>query len=222
MGDRERFAALEAENSLLRARLEAVEGKLAPKLPRPAPIDEEGAARITILEPGHGRDMPTPDQFEKLLGIVARSHPTIVPAWPENRWGSHLSDRQRYLTEFVRCFKWLGDLWRYTGAELGRNRADYWVVHAGRMFGPAADVQLSHVLAASFAWSDVNVGASADRRWFTHLGLSYSTGEGIRPADAASWKKVLQTGATRPLITTDRQQLYATPRPEIRQLLIRG
>ena len=220
MNDRERIAAVESENAELKARLAVLEGKLAPKRPPVAPIEE--GTRVTILEPFHGGNLPSPAQFEKLLEIVGRSHPTIVPTWPENRWGSQVSDRQQYMTAFVQCFKWLGDLWRFNGGELGRNRADRWVIDAGRMFGAGADIQLSHLLAASLAWSDINIGASADRRWFTHLGLSYSTGEGIRRADATSWKRVLQIGKTRPIITTDQKQLYETPPVRIQQLQIRG
>jgi hypothetical protein len=214
-------AALKAENAELRARLEAVEGKLAPK-PRPAPLAEEGIVRVTVLEPFHGGDLPSPAQFEQLLEIVARAYPTIVPTWPENRWGSHIGDRARYTTAFIQCFKWLGDLWRFNDGELGKRRSDHWVVDAGRIFGAGADIQLSHLLSASLAWSDINIGASADRRWFTHLGLSYSTGSNIRRANPASWRKVLSTGETRPIITTDQKQLYATPQPQIQQLLIRG
>ena len=213
-------AALKAENADLRARLEAVENKITPKPRPPAPIEE--GTRITTFEPYYGGDLPTPTEFERLLEIVARSHPTIVPTWPENRWGSHVSDRRQYVTAFVQCFKWLGDLWRFNGAQLGKPRTDRWVIDAGRMFGAGADIQLSHLLSASLAWSDINIGASADRRRFTHLGLSYSTGEGIRRSDATSWRRVLQTGETRPIITTDRQELYETPVPRVQQLLIRG
>jgi hypothetical protein len=220
MGDRERLAAVESENAELKGRLAALEAKVSPKPRQIAPVEEN--VRVTILAPGHGVDLPTPEQFEELLEIVARSHPTIVPAWPENRWGSHLSDRQRYTTAFIQCFKWLADLWRFNGAELGNRRADHWVVDAGRIFGAGADIQLSHMLAAAIAWSDVNVGASADRRWFTHLGLSYSTGEGIRRASSESWRKVLSTGELRKIITTDRQELYTAPTPRIQQLQIRG
>ena len=121
--DREqRLAAVESENLELKARIAALEAKGKPR--PPAPVDE-GVVRITTLQPFHGGDQPTPQQFEQLLEIVARSHPNIVPTWPENRWGTQYSDRQKYMTGFAQCFRRIGDLWRLPGSELGKHRRNF-------------------------------------------------------------------------------------------------
>jgi hypothetical protein len=219
------LAALKSENADLReqlrraeARLEAVENKITPK-PRPvAPIDE-GVVRITTLEPYHGGDLPSPEQFETLLEIVARTH-KIVPTWPENRWGTQFNDRQRYLTGFIQCFRRIGDLWRLPGSELGKHRAEKWANDTNQTYGIQADVNLSHFLAACIAWGDVNFSLG---HWpfDVFAGLDYSSGRDVRPANPASWRAVLSSGKTRPQIIQGKQ-LYETPVPRIQQLIIRG
>jgi hypothetical protein len=88
------------------------------------------------------------------------------------------------------------------------------------MLGAQSDIHVGHLTAACLAWSDINVAASRFPL-DTFLGLDYSSGRDVRPANPASWKAVLSTGKTRAEIVTSRA-LYDTPVPRVQQLLIRG
>jgi hypothetical protein len=211
MSDRERIAAVEAENIELRSRIAALEAKASPK-PRPAaPIDEGDVVRITTVQT-YTCAMPTESEYSKLLEIVARAHPQVVPNFEPNRFGSQ-EDRRQYLAGFVACFRRLESLWRFNGNELGRNRAGIWVAETNRMLGGtgAAEVGLSHFMAAAIAWSDVPYSLGR----FPHdvfAGISYSTGDNISSARSAAWRAVLESGKPRPPVAGP-QVLYPPPSP---------
>jgi hypothetical protein len=196
MGDRERLAALEAEVAALKA-------KISPA-PRPAPLAEEGVVRITTVMRAE-RDMPSEDEYDRLLSIVQRTSPRVVGNFADDRYGSAEKYRAEFLGKFISCFQRLESLWRFTDNGLGRSRAEYWVNETNTMLGVRSDVGLSHVMAAAIAWGDVNYSLG-NWPYDVYLGLSYSTGDDIRSASSAPWRKVLVSGVVRPSIVTQEQQ----------------
>jgi hypothetical protein len=220
MRDAERFAAIEAENVSLRERLAILEAKAAaPKRPPVRPVDDD---IVKITNPQiYGRAMPSQSEFEGLLAVVQRLHPRIVPAFEPNRFGTHANDRRQYLDRFIACFQRLESLWRFDGEALGPKRVDFWIHETLNWLGPRGmpDIDQSHFVAAALSWGDI--ACSIERAPYdVFIGVCYS-GTGAHPASSASWRRVLETGKTRPIIITG-QQLYGTPQPRIQQLLIRG
>jgi hypothetical protein len=102
--DKERLAAVEAENAELKTRLAVLENKISPKPRPPTPIDE-GVVRITTGPMLNTRDAPTGQQYEDLLSIVAHAHPQVVPKFEADRYGSAEKYRREYLAKFVSCFE---------------------------------------------------------------------------------------------------------------------
>lgn len=194
------FTALKAENAELRARLEAVEGKIAPK-PRPAPIYDNPVTVVEIQPTLH--DVPTPEEFQRLLAVVVRSvFPKLVP------------DRE-YLAAFVAAFNFVGTLDRLPGTDLGP-RAETWVAAANRTLNWRPEIELSHIASACIAAGDINY-AVAGWPHSVHVGLCWrSHGVG---ASTGAWRKVLESGSVRPAIITQQQQQRSTL-PH--QVLIRG
>jgi hypothetical protein len=203
VGDRERIAVLEAEVASLKI-------KLAPKRPPVAPVDD--GVKITTIQT-YSCAMPTPEQYEKLLEIVARAHPQVVPAFKTDRYGSAEKYRSEFLGEFISCFQRLEGLWRLPGRELGRDRAANWVDETNRMLGIGADVGLSHLMSAAIAWGDVNFSVA---RWpfDVFAGLSYSSGRDVRRANSAAWRRVLESGQVRPPVEVGPTRM-PTPQPSV-------
>ena len=88
------------------------------------------------------------------------------------------------------------------------------------MLGIQADVNLSHLMAATIAWGDINY-TLGNWPFDVHAGLNYSSGRDVRPANSAAWRAVLESGDVRPAVVTG-GKLYDTPPVQIRQLQIRG
>jgi len=220
MRDSEKITELAAENAALTARIAILEAKAAaPKRPPVRPVDDE-VVRITNPQI-FGRAMPTASEYEGLLSVVQRLHPRIVPSFEPNRFGTHVSDRRRYLERFIACFQRLESLWRFDGEALGPKRVDFWLHETLNWIGSRdmPDIDQSHFVCAALAWGDI--GCSIERAPYdVFVGVTYS-GPGAHPASSASWRRVLETGTTRPTIVKGKQ-LYDTPQPQIRQLLIRG
>jgi hypothetical protein len=196
MGDRERLAALEAEVAALKA-------KISPPT-RPAPLQEEGVVRITTVMRAE-REMPSMQQYDRLLSIVQRTCPRVVGNFVDDRYGLAEKYRGEFLKKFIACFERIESLWRFTDNGLGRSRAEYWVNETNTMLGVRSDVGLSHMMSAAIAWGDVNYSLG-NWPYDVFLGLSYSTADDIRSASSASWRRVLETGAVRPSIVTQAQQ----------------
>jgi hypothetical protein len=157
--------------------------------------------------------MPTESEYSKLLEIVARAHPQVVPNFEPNRFGSQDWDRRQYLAGFVACFGRLESLWRFNGNELGRDRAEFWVDETNRMLpGTQAYVNKSHLVAACVAWGDVSFSTA---RWpyDVFVGLSYSTGRDVRRA-SATWRRVLESGQVRPPVEVGPTRM-PTPQPHV-------
>jgi hypothetical protein len=191
MRDSEKIVELAAENAALTARIAALEGKLAPK-PRPAPIDDNPVRVVEI--PPTLRDAPTLQEYQRLLAVVVRSvFPKLVP------------DRA-YLAAFVAAFNFVGSLGRLPGTDLGP-RAETWVAAANRTLNWRPEIELSHIASACIAAGDINFSV-AEWPYNVHVGLCWrSHGVG---ASTGAWRKVLESGVRRAIITQQQQQ-HARP-----------
>jgi len=199
MRDSERIAALEQE-------LAALKDKISPR-PRPPASIADDAVRVTNVQM-YKCEMPTAAEYEGLLSVVQRLHPRIVPTFEVNRLGTHANDRRKYLDRFTACFQRIESLWRFDGEALGPKRVDYWVDEALRWLGPRGmpDIDQSHYVAAALSWGDINCSISR-APYDVFIGVTYS-GAGARPASSASWKRVLETGTTRPPVSSGSQVIY--------------
>jgi hypothetical protein len=206
VNDRERIAVLEQE-------LAALKEKISPKRPPVRPVDDD----IRITNPQiYGRAMPSQSEYEGLFAVVQRLHPRIVPSFEPNRFGTHANDRRKYLAGFTACFQRIESLWRFDGEALGPKRVDFWIHETLNWLGPRGmpDIDQSHFVAAALSWGDINCSI-ARAPYDVFIGVTYS-GPGAHSASSASWRRVLETGKTRPQIITQAQQQHAARPSDVR------
>jgi hypothetical protein len=197
MRDAERFATIEAENIELKARLAAVEGKLAPKLPPTAPPDD--GVKVTFPRTC-SIAQPTVEEFRKLLRIVKAAHPKLVPDFADR------STAIEFGNGFVGSFEIISNLRRT--AALDKRSGDHWTLQASRMLdavGSRTDVSIAAFWAAVCAAGDINYSVGEYASGY-RVGLSYHEGA---PASADAWRRVIETGQVRPAIHFDPQPRVA-------------
>src|SRR5713226_2804529 len=120
--DRERIAALEQRNQQLESEIAAL------KPPKPAPRQQQAATTIeeegvTVSYPrSYPIEMPTTEQYAKLLAIVARAYPNSVP--------SH-QIHDGYFTGFVSSFERIASLRRSSSLNIAQG-PQYWAEEAYR------------------------------------------------------------------------------------------
>jgi hypothetical protein len=210
--DNNEIAALRAENDQLRERLAVVEARTAPKLP-PAqqPAVEEGV-RVSFPRTV-SIQMPTVEEFKKLVRIVKAAHPSLVPTFGIG----DQSERQEFGNGFLGSFEIISGLKRTT--TLDKRDASHWARNATLFLdarGDRVDVSVAAFMAAVVAAGDIPYSIGEYR---SYVGLTY---DGGAPASADAWRRVLETGAVRPSIVTSQPPLYDTPPVRIQQLQIRG
>ena len=177
--DRERITLLEAEIAELKSRL--------PPEKKPVPIVEDEGVRITYSR-STPIELPNHAESERLIEIVRRAYPRIVPDFGSER------DRVRYLKGFTLAFWRIAHLRRGTdfrrASDLAVEAANY--VHEA-LPGEWVDEVSSAFLTAALSAGDVlfTVGNGAQGvPWKLALGFH---GEPARTA----WREVLSRGAPR-------------------------
>lgn len=191
----ERIRALEAQNTELRQRLDALQAKVSPPPKPPAPVAEDDGPRVSFPR-SVPIEMPSIAEFERLLIIVGRAYPKIVPTFDRE------GDRMEFFNGFTASFERIANLRRTVGeggvqvlntkvdARHWGNEAYHWLQQRGT---PAETMNGSFFAAAvaagdvPFSFADRPAGISA------YLGLSY---EGLT-ASTTAWRRVLESGQPR-------------------------
>jgi hypothetical protein len=205
----QRFAALEQENRELKARLDALEPKQTAPRPQPAPVEEGVRVSYPRSTP---IVMPTVAEFEKLLTIVARAHPNVVPKF------ERASDHHEFFKGFTHSFERISSLRRPLGeggvpvlntkidARSWAEECHRWLAERGT---PAETMNGSFfcavIAAGDVAYSFANRGTGIS----AFVGLSY--GEGLT-ASTAAWQRVIERNQPRSL-TAPPAPLRAPPSP---------
>jgi hypothetical protein len=185
------FASLKAENAELRSRLEAVEGKLAPKKP-PAARVEEGAT-ITVIPPVSSFIMPNDAEMRQLLkfAIVRLTQMGRAPDFSGAR-GEEKQDE--FYRQFCAAFEALGGITRAPELD-GKHSFGHWVDTAKEILRRADGRSVPELgpalLAAVIAHGDILFNDPREFPYVQEFGLrDYNMG---KPA-TDGWKKVLAAG----------------------------
>lgn len=204
----QRISALEQENRELKARLDA----LAPKpAPRPAPPVEEGVVKVSYPR-STPITMPTVAEFEKLLAIVATAHPNVVPKFDRE------SDRMEFFRGFTASFERIASLRRLVGdggAPVLNLKFDarWWAQEAYgwlQQRGTPAETMNGSFFAAVIASGDIAYSFGNRAEGISaHVGLGY--GDGLT-ASTAGWRGVIGRGQPRPS-TSPPAPMRAPPSP---------
>ena len=138
-------------------------------------------------------ERPTGEQFEKLLAIVARAHPTVVPKFARE------SDRSEFFRGFVASFERIASLRRTAGLN-AKNDAHWWANEAYRWLhepGTPAETTNGSFFAAVIAAGDVPFSfANRAEGVSAYVGLTFDTD--FRTAAPAAWRGVIERGQPRP------------------------
>jgi hypothetical protein len=178
--DRERIAALEAQNQQLHSEIAQLKaGRPEPR--QPAPLAEEG---VTVSHPRiYPIEMPTTEQFEKLLNIVARVYPKSVPAYRVH---------DEYFRGFVGSFERITSLRRSSSLNITQG-VQYWADEAYswlRERGTPAETTNGSYFAAVAASGDVDFSlANRDQGILPYYGLTFDTE--ARKISPGAWQRVL-------------------------------
>src|SRR5216683_3347983 len=154
--DRERIAALEQRNQQLESEIAAL------KPPKPAPRQQQAATTIeeegvTVSYPrSYPIEMPTTEEYVRLLSIVDRVYPKSVPAYRAH---------DEYFRGFVGSFERIASLRRSPGLNTALGRGvQYWADEAYswlRERGTPAETTNGSFWAAVVASGDVNFSLRA-------------------------------------------------------------
>jgi hypothetical protein len=184
----ERIRALESQNAELRQRVDALQKKVSPR-PKPPAIVEVDGPRVSFPRSAP-IEIPTITEFERLLSIVRRAHPRIVPTFDRE------SDRTEFFNGFTASFERIAHLRRTVGdggAQILNKRDDarHWGSEAYQWLqqrGTPAETMNGSFFAAVIAAGDVPfsfpdhvAGVPA------YVGLGY---DGLT-ASAVAWRRVL-------------------------------
>jgi hypothetical protein len=196
--DEQRMRALEAQNAELRQRLDALQAKVSPRPKPPAPIPEDDGFHVSFPRSAP-IEMPSIAQFERLLIIVGRAYPKIVPTFDRE------GDRMEFFNGFCASFERIANLRRTVGeggAQMlnKRNDARHWASEAYSWLqqrGTPAETMNGSFFAAVIAAGDVPFSL-ADRVGGVpaYVGLGY---EGLT-ASTVAWRRVLASGQPREAI----------------------
>jgi hypothetical protein len=192
MSDRERIAVLEQELATLKEKVSPT-----PRLVAPVPD------QVTVSFPRtFSIQMPTIEEFKKLLKIVSSAHPSLVPTFGIG----DQSERQQFGNGFLGSFEIISGLKRTT--TLDKRDASHWARNATLFLdarGDRVDVSVAAFMAAVVAAGDVPYSVGKYR---CHVGLTY---DGGAPATADGWRRVLSSGQVRPATHFDPQPRVARP-----------
>jgi hypothetical protein len=191
MTDKNEIARLSTENSELRARLAAVEDKLAPKRPPVAPVEE--GARVTVFAPTSSFVMPSDNEIRQLFkfAIVRLTQMDRAPDFS----GARREEKQdEFYGQFCAAFEALGAITR--APELDKKHAfTYWVGKAEEILRTCQYGSVPRLapafLAAAIAHGDILYNDPREYPYILEFGLrDYGMG---KPA-TDGWKKILAAG----------------------------
>jgi hypothetical protein len=195
---------LRAENNALQARVTALEARAnRPVQIAPVRKAEDVGARIVTLAPAANILLPPSEEIGKIGRMILTRYPVLGPDLSMARTAEE--NKQDWATQYEASFRTLV-LFPRTDTLDTKHAPSVWIDRIAAVLRSqhlSARITLPPMMAAVLAWGDIP--HSFDPRRFPYdicLGLAGIGGSG-RDADAASWQRVLATGALRPATRLD-------------------